>query len=135
MNRPIKSIFLLLVTELAALGLLVLLVWIIQPTWAVSAVAGGLVFVLPHTYFTLYALSSMGSYRERWFLSAFYRGQSGKWILTAAGFAVAFKFVQPLHSTVMLSTFCVVMLIHLIAVVRLSGALNSVTVKNDINLD
>jgi ATP synthase protein I len=135
MNRPIKSILQLLVTELAALGLLVLLVWIIQPSWTASAVAGGLVFVLPNTYFTLYALSSVGIYRERWFLNAFYRGQSGKWILTAAGFAIAFKFVQPLHSMVMLLTFCAVMLVHLIVMARVCGALNPVPVRNDTNLD
>lgn len=135
MNRPTKSIVQLLVIELAVVGLLVFLVCLIQPSWAASVAAGGLVFALPNTYFTLYALSSMGVYRERWFLNAFYRGHFGKWILTAAGFAVAFKFVQPLHSIVMLLTYCGVMLAHLIVMIQLSGTLNPGTVNKETTHD
>ena len=124
MHRPAKSIVQLLAAELAALALLVFVVWIVQPMWVLSVAIGGLVFILPNTYFTLYALSSMGDYREHWFLNAFYRGQSGKWILTAVGFALAFKFVRPLHSSVMLVTFCVAMLVHLVIAARLSKKLN-----------
>jgi ATP synthase protein I len=129
MNRPIKSILLLLAAELVALGLFVFLVWIVQPSWVASAITGGLVFVLPSTYFTIYALSSMGDHRERWFLTAFLRGQSGKWILTTVGFALAFKFVQPLHSPIMFFSFGAVMLVHLVMTARLSEVLNPQTVK------
>lgn len=129
MNRPLKSILLLLAAELVALGLFVFLVWVVQPSWAVSTAAGGLVFVLPNTYFTVYALPSMGNHRERWFLNAFFRGQSGKWMLTAVGFALVFKFVQPLHSPAMFSGFGAVMLAHLILVAWLSEALHPRTIK------
>lgn len=135
MNRSTQSILQLLAAELAALGLFVFLIWIIQPPLAASAAAGGLVFILPNTYFTFYALSSVGNRRERWFLTAFFRGHSGKWILTAVGFALAFKFIRPLHSLVMLSIYCVLVLTHLFAVARLCGNLNSSAIEHGANPD
>jgi ATP synthase protein I len=123
MKRPIKPIVQIMTVELAAMGLLVLAVWLIDQDRISSIVAGSLVFIIPSAYFTLYALLFAVNREPRWFLGAFIRGQTGKLILAAVGFALAFKFVEPLHAPSLFIAYGVLMLVHVVVSARVSRTL------------
>lgn len=74
-----------LVLLVAAIGLV-----FVDKTTAWSAVSGGLVAVIPHLYFTFYAFRFMGARSSREIARSFYRGESGKFVLTLVGFAGVF---------------------------------------------
>ena len=125
MKRPIKPILQILTVELAVMGLLVLVVRPIDQDWITSIVVGSLVFIIPSTYFTLYALLFAVNRDPRWFLGAFIRGQSGKLILAAVGFALAFKFVEPLHAPAVFIAYGVLMLVHVVVTASVSKTLSA----------
>lgn len=64
---------------------------------AYSALLGGLICVVPNSFLALrmFAGSLMGDPRRA--LTATYVGAAGKWLLTAALFAVVFMLVRPLR--------------------------------------
>jgi len=110
----------MLAAESAALGLFVLAAWLIDPNRILSVAVGGLVFIIPSAYFTLYTLPFAASNESRWFLNAFYRGHKGKLILAAVGFALAFKFIAPLHTPTFFITYCTLMLVHVWVAARVT---------------
>ncbi len=109
----------ILAVELTALVFFVLVIWLVEPIWVLSVLSGGMVHVIPSAYFTLATLSTVGSREPYRFLSAFMRGHTGKMILAAAGFAVAFRMLEALHTPSFFITYCVLMLIHAIAAAKL----------------
>ena len=113
----------MLAAESAGLGLFVFVIWLANSQWTASAAVGGLVFVVSNTYFTLYTLPFIGNHQNRWFLRAFFRGQTGKLILAAVGFVLAFEFTRPLHIPSLFLGFCLMMIVHLVVAARMSAAL------------
>ena len=74
--------------------------WLLGPVAAKSFLAGGLVFVAAHTYFTLYAFPLRNrdlADRNRAYhaLKSFMRGESGKFVLTLVLFALVFLLLKP----------------------------------------
>ncbi|WP_439134687.1 ATP synthase subunit I [Pseudomaricurvus sp.] len=55
-----------------------------------SILAGGVIAVIPHLYFTVYAFRHMGARASREIARSFHRGLAGKFVLTLAGFASVF---------------------------------------------
>lgn len=129
MKWPIKPFLKMLTAESAALGLFVLAAWLIDPNRILSVAVGGLVFIIPSAYFTLYTLPFTASHESRWFLNAFSRGQTGKLMLAGVGFALVFRFVAPLHVPTLFMTYCTLMLVHVWVAARISR--NLVSTKND----
>ncbi|MBC6906141.1 hypothetical protein DWB84_11785 [Saccharophagus sp. K07] len=125
MKRPIKPFIQIVAVELAVVGLLVLAVWLIDQDRISSIVVGSLVFIIPSAYFTLYALLFAVNREPRWFLGAFIRGQTGKLMLAAVGFALAFKFVEPLHAPTVFIAYGVLMLVHVVVTTKVSNALSA----------
>jgi F0F1-type ATP synthase, subunit I len=125
MKRPIKPILQILTVEIAVMGLLVLVVRLIDQDWVSSIVVGSLVFIVPSAYFTFYALLFAVNREPRWFLSAFIRGQTGKLMLAAVGFALAFKFVEPLHAPTVFIAYGVLMLVHVVMTAKVSKTLSA----------
>lgn len=119
MRRPIKPSLQILAVELATLGLLMLATWLIEPESVRSVFAGGLVYIIPSAYFTLATLPQIGARESQQFLVAFMRGHTGKVVLAAAGFAIAFRIAESLHTASFFITYCVLMLIHTIAAAKL----------------
>ncbi|TVZ41621.1 ATP synthase protein I [Alteromonadaceae bacterium 2753L.S.0a.02] len=73
---------------------------------AYSFALGALVFVLPNTYFTLYAFRYRGARNAHWIAKSFKWGESGKFALAAVGFAMVFNFISPLHVPALFAGFC-----------------------------
>jgi len=60
-----------------------------------SYLSGGLIAVIPHLYFSVYAFRYMGARAARDITQSFYKGEVGKYVLTLTGFAVAFIWLVP----------------------------------------
>lgn len=97
-NKP--PILMWLGIELVCLALVVGSVWVFEPQhvelpklW-MSCLFGGLVAIIPHTYFAGLAWRFAGARASRAVVNSFYRGESGKFVLTLVGFGLIF--VSPL---------------------------------------
>jgi len=56
-----------------------------------SLLAGALLFILPHSYFTFYAFRFRGARAGGLIAQSFYRGETGKYVLTLVGFGCVFS--------------------------------------------
>lgn len=56
-----------------------------------SILAGGVIAVISHLYFTVYAFRHMGARASKEIARAFARGEAGKFVLTLVGFACVFQ--------------------------------------------
>lgn len=98
--------------ELALLALAVALAWFLeadeQPAYyAVSCLLGGLVAIVPHAYFAGLAWRFSGARAAPWVVKSFYRGESGKFVLTLVGFGLIFGSPLPVQPLVLFATYCV----------------------------
>ena len=98
------------VTCLAALGFLIK-----SPDAAISALSGGLICAIPNAYFIYKAFKYTGAQQVSHVLLSFYQGGSWKMVLTAIGFAAAFKLIHPLDFLALFSTFVVVQAVNVFA--------------------
>ncbi|WP_045856374.1 ATP synthase subunit I [Teredinibacter purpureus] len=83
---------------------LIMLVYGLVPAYSFGL--GALLFIVPNTYFTLYAFRYSGARFAQWTAKSFSWGESGKFALVAVGFALAFRFVTPLHVPLLFVGFC-----------------------------
>mgnify|MGYP001545583699 CR=1 FL=1 len=63
---------------------------------AVSVLSGGLIAVLPQAYFAALAFRWRGARSARAIARSSYMGETGKYLLSVAGFAVVFAAVRPI---------------------------------------
>jgi len=82
---------------------------------AVSALAGGLISAIPNAYFIYKAFMHSGARQIDNVLRAFYQGGMWKMLLTAIGFAAAFKLIQPLDLLALFSAFVAVQAVSFFA--------------------
>ncbi|MBX2858714.1 MAG: ATP synthase subunit I [Cellvibrionaceae bacterium] len=68
----------------------------INRVFAYSFMLGAAVFVVANLYFTAYAARSAEVQNVHWALHKVKRGQTGKFVLCAVGFAVVFHLFKPL---------------------------------------
>tara|TARA_B110000503_G_C6774601_1_gene260781 strand:- start:41 stop:418 length:378 start_codon:yes stop_codon:yes gene_type:complete len=85
------------ITQLIILLVLVIAVSPVDVTAAYSMLIGGVIQVGPHAYFTRLAFRHLGARQAPEILRAIHKGETGKLLLTAALFALAFSFIEPLH--------------------------------------
>ncbi|MBU2986537.1 ATP synthase subunit I [Saccharophagus degradans] len=86
-----------MLVQLACVIPLSLIGFLVHPLAAKSFLLGAIVYMLPNLYFTYYAFRYRGAQAARWIARSFSWGQSGKLALAAVGFALVFRFVQPLQ--------------------------------------
>ena len=97
------------------LGILIplsLLALLSSKTLALSTLLGGLLCVLPHAYFASYAFRHMGARASAQIARAFYRGESGKFVLTLVGFASVFTLVKPLNAPALFIAYLIMLLVQ-----------------------
>ena len=88
---------------------------------ALSALAGGLVCLLPNVYF-VWRLGVLGGGRQaRRFVSSFYRAEAGKLGLTVALFALVFATVPPSNLAFFFGAYVAVHFVHWLAPWLLRG--------------
>ncbi len=82
--------------QLATLTIVCIPLFAYDATVAVSVAAGGLVAVIPQAYFALLAFRWRGAQSARAIARSSYAGETGKFLLSVAGFAVVFAMVRPI---------------------------------------
>jgi ATP synthase protein I len=100
---PALAISLIQLAMLLPVSLALLLVSEIA---AHSVLLGGLLFIGPNAYFTVYAFRYSAADSADRVARSFYWGQFGKIVLTIVGFAVVLRLVQPLHMPALMAAYC-----------------------------
>lgn len=80
---------------------------------AISALAGGLICAIPNAYFIHKTFMYTGARQVKEVLQSFYQGGTWKMLLTAVGFAAAFKLINPLDFLALFITFCAVQCVNI----------------------
>ncbi len=79
---------------------------------AYSFCLGGLVYVIPNLYFVYYAFRYSGASLVPYIMQSFSKGESGKIALAAMGFALVFRFVEPLHAAALFAGFIAMIILQ-----------------------
>ncbi len=81
-------------------------------TAAISALLGGSIAWIPHSYLVLRMFSHSGAHAANHIVQDFYRGEAGKFVLTACGFVLVFTLVRPLHPAALFGAFVLVQAVN-----------------------
>lgn len=84
-------------TQLAVLLVSVVALMPVNVIIAYSMLVGGMIQIVPQAYFTRLAFRYRGARQAPEILRAIHKGETGKLLLTAVLFALAFSFIKPLH--------------------------------------
>ena len=84
-----------------------------------SAFLGGLIFLIPNVYFAVCVFRYNGKLADRAVLHSFYKGETGKFLLSCLGFAVVFVLVKSVNVVALFTTYIGLTLIQLFFIVRL----------------
>ena len=115
-----SSLAVVLVSQLVLLAVVAVLIACYRSTWALSFLAGGAIHIVPVTYFGWYMFKDVNSAAVNEVVQAFYRSEMVKFFLTALGFALAFKLLEPLHVPALFAGYGLMIVAHTIGVARLS---------------
>ena len=80
---------------------------------ALSALIGGLTYILPNAYFVKFAFREPGQKTPGKILYWFYVGEAGKLVLAGVIFALSFALVKSLHPVVLFTVFIVMIFVNL----------------------
>jgi len=89
-------------------------VWWFSPTVAYSVLLGGVIQVLPNTYFALYAFRYQGAQRASFALRAMSRGETGKFVLTLTGFALTFSLFKSVNVIALFVSYIVMVIVSVV---------------------
>jgi ATP synthase protein I len=99
MRKPLRGAAIARAVCLAQLGILAVAALLTYGLWgrpqAIAAAYGGLVAVVSTAYFALHALILSEGKAPAKVVGAFYRGEAGKFVLTAALFVIGVKLFAP----------------------------------------
>lgn len=84
-----------------------------------SALVGGVIQVVPHAWFTRQAFKYTGARKTHLVVRAMYQGETGKVVLTAALFVIAFSELPNLNFLALMSTFILMIPVQWYFTVRL----------------
>lgn len=105
-------------TQIAILTVASLCMLWVDITTAYSVLLGGLTFIAPTGFFARQVFRFRGAQATRHIARAFYRGESGKFVLTAMAFALIFALVKPLNVTALWLAYLAAMVVHQILAAR-----------------
>jgi ATP synthase protein I len=91
----------------------------VDTTAALSALVGGVISIGPNAYFARWAFRFSGAKAAGDVARSFYRGEAGKFLLTAVMFASAFALIKPLNPAVLFLTYIFIMALNWILALRL----------------
>lgn len=102
-----------LMVEVAVLLMVSGLVGIWHPAAAKAGLLGALAFFIPNTYFVVNAFRFVQAPLTTWIVHSFYRGHTGKLVLSALAFALVFHFHRDLHHGAMFLGFICMILVNI----------------------
>ena len=112
-NLLTPAIMRIFYVQLAVLFLASLLLLIISSsTSAISALAGGLISVVPNAYFARWAFRYSGARSATHVAQSFYRGEAGKFVLTTLLFAGVFILLKPINVVILFLAYIFMMALN-----------------------
>lgn len=99
--------------QLGVLGLMCLLLVAYDTVFALSALCGGLIAVVPQAYFATLAFRWRGAKSARAIARSSYAGEVGKFLLSVAGFAVVFATLRPIDGLAVFAGYLVMLAIQI----------------------
>lgn len=108
----------ILFAQFAVLFIGVALLLLADLVTAYSALLGGLVSIGPNAYFTRWAFRYSGAKAAADVARSFYRGEAGKFLLTALLFASVFALVRPLDVVVFFLAYMFMVAVNWILALR-----------------
>jgi len=90
--------------------------------FAYSFLLGAAIFIVSNLYFIAYASRFAGFQQLSWIMRAFNRGQAGKFVLSALGFALVFHFFKPIVASAVFGGFVTMILLQQFISCRLVSA-------------
>lgn len=112
-KRP--PVYRITLIQLGLSGLIASLFLLKSQDAAISALVGGLICAIPNAYFIYKAFKYSGAQQVGYVLKSFYQGGTWKMVLTAIGFAAAYKLIHPLDFWALFSTFVIVQAVNFFA--------------------
>ena len=100
--------------QLATLVFVCLPLFAYDTTVAWSLAAGGFVAIIPQAYFAMLAFRWRGASSARAIARSSYAGETGKFLLSVAGFAVVFATVRPISGLAVFTGYLVMLAIQII---------------------
>ena len=100
--------------QLATLVIVCIPLFAYDTTVAWSLAAGGLVAIIPQAYFAMLAFRWRGASSARAIARSSYAGETGKYLLSVAGFAVVFATVRPISGLAVFAGYLVMLAIQII---------------------
>nr|WP_284500212.1 ATP synthase subunit I [Microbulbifer sp. GX H0434] len=86
---------------------------------ALSVLIGGALCALPNAYFGLRAFRESGARAASRVVENFYRGETGKFVLSLAGFAAVFALVRPLNPAALFISYGLCVIVQWVLAARL----------------
>lgn len=115
---PVYRVFVAQGILLAVVAVLALLIG--TKTVAGSLVLGGIIHLLPNMYFARQVFRFSGARAAHHITQSFYRGELGKFVLTATGFALAFLLVEAINPPALFAGYGLMLVFHAVCVARLN---------------
>ncbi len=100
------------VSQLSTLLLISLVLFAADAVTAKSFFLGGLVYIVPNLYFVYYAFRYSGAPLALYIMQSFSKGESGKIALATMGFALVFRFVEPLSPVALFAGFVLMIVLQ-----------------------
>jgi ATP synthase protein I len=112
---PLLRIF---VTQFLVLLVISTSMLMLDKTAALSALVGGSISIVPNMYFARWAFRFSGAKSAARVAQSFYRGEAGKFVLTAVLFASIFMLMRPLNAVVIFLTYIFMMALNWMLALR-----------------
>lgn len=106
---------------LAEFGLLIVAAvaaGLVDPLAGRSLLIGGLLFLVPQVWFGWRVFRHRGAAVAREVARGFYRAETGKFLLTGAGFAAVFVAVRPLHAAAFFGAYIALYVMNMVLLAR-----------------
>ncbi len=95
--------------------MLTLAVWLLlDAVTAYSVLLGGLISIVPNSYFAWKAFRYRGASNTPLIVKSFYAGETGKLIMTGVSFALVFGGVKPLNELAVIVSFIIAIVVGLV---------------------
>jgi ATP synthase protein I len=111
-KRP--PVFRISVVQLVILALSSVLIFAFDVVWAYCVVSGGLIAILPQTYFAARAFRWRGAHSAEAIAKSSYAGVVGKFVFSAAGFAAVFALLRPIEGLAVFAGYLAMLAIQII---------------------
>ncbi|MFT5321246.1 MAG: ATP synthase protein I [Pseudohongiellaceae bacterium] len=103
--------------------MLTLAVWLLlDAVTAYSVLLGGLISIVPNSYFAWKAFRYRGASNTPLIVKSFYAGETGKLIMTGVSFALVFGGVKPLNELAVIVSFIIAIVVGLVTTAWVSMA-------------